>query len=298
MEKITGAHSFPSHLIADDNAPTPKSKNTLAKDDFMKLLMTQLTNQDPLKPMDHEQFSAQLAQFSSLEQLTNIGKGIDGLRTGQGDESKLQALSMIGKTVKAPGNEVQMLEGQSVTLHHSFGPDVKPTQADVFDSNGKKVREIAITKNDGSDIKWDGKTSDGVQLPSGKYTYRLHGTGKNGETQDAGVELNGKVMGMVMDGQTPTLIIQTPSGQSRIELTKVTQVMLDDGSAPATVPATPLAKPIVVAKPAANSAVKVDMSAVAPQIAEEAESSETVPEQLSNRPSDAQIAQIMEKFKQ
>src|SRR4051794_3847714 len=80
-------------------------RNALGKDDFMKLLMTQLRHQDPLKPMDQQEFAAQLAQFGSLEQLTNIGAGIQNLRTGMGEGAKLQALGMIGKRVQATGNE-------------------------------------------------------------------------------------------------------------------------------------------------------------------------------------------------
>ncbi|NBT59135.1 hypothetical protein EBT16_10165 [bacterium] len=66
-----------------------KPKNSLGKDDFLKLLMAQLNNQDPLKPMEHQEFSAQLAQFGSLEQLQNIHKGIESLQGGMGNESKL-----------------------------------------------------------------------------------------------------------------------------------------------------------------------------------------------------------------
>ena len=90
MNEVTA--SIPAHLMADPREQQPKAKNALGKDDFLKLLMAQLQNQDPLKPMDHQEFVAQLAQFGSLEQLTNIQKGIEGLHSGIGDEAKLSAL--------------------------------------------------------------------------------------------------------------------------------------------------------------------------------------------------------------
>lgn len=268
----------------------------------MKLLMTQLTHQDPLKPMDHEQFSAQLAQFSSLEQLTNIGQGIQGLRTGQGDEAKLQALSMIGKSVRAPGNEVQLVEGQSVAIRHSFGPEVTPTKASIYDSNGKLVREMSIPKGKGSDITWDGKNTDGGQLPAGKYTFRVTGTGKNGDAQDAGAEVTGKVTGMEMDGQVPTLIVQTPSGQTKVDLAKIKHVLLDESGDAKADPKMTSASPKTT-KPASPAmpvgGIKIDMSELAPQEGEasaeaEKESNADSAEAMQSLP----FAQLMERFRQ
>ena len=104
MNEISSA--IPAHLMEPDTANVAKSRNVMGKDDFLKLLMAQLRNQDPLKPMDHQEFATQLAQFGQLEQLTNIGSGIQGLRTGMGEGSKLQALGMIGKRLSVTINEI------------------------------------------------------------------------------------------------------------------------------------------------------------------------------------------------
>ncbi|MGU9537301.1 flagellar hook assembly protein FlgD, partial [Proteus mirabilis] len=79
-------------------------------------LMTQLQHQDPLNPMDHKEFSAQLAQFSSLEQLTNIGNGIQGLKGEMGSDAKLQALGFIGKKVQAAGGELEFKENVTARI--------------------------------------------------------------------------------------------------------------------------------------------------------------------------------------
>ena len=103
-------------IFSVEGSEAPRSKNVMGKDDFMKLLMTQIKYQDPLKPMDHHEFAAQLAQFGSLEQLSNIGAGIKGLKTGLGEGQKLQALSMIGKQVQITDNEVELKQGQGVVI--------------------------------------------------------------------------------------------------------------------------------------------------------------------------------------
>src|SRR5687767_7073610 len=122
MKEVSAA--IPSHLMKDARDEAGKAKNVMGKDDFMKLLMTQLRHQDPMKPMDHHEMGTQLAQFSQLEQLSNIGAGIQGLRSDRGDDAKLQAIGMIGKRVQAAGNDVNLVEGEAVTLRPNIKGDV------------------------------------------------------------------------------------------------------------------------------------------------------------------------------
>ena len=215
--------AIPPHLLA---APEEKKARTgMGKDDFMLLLMSQLKYQDPIKPMDHHEFAAQLAQFSQLEQLSNIGTGINNLRTGQGDEAKLQALSMIGKRVQAAGNEIHMVTGNPVVLNPNVKEGTKLTVASIYDGNGKIVREIDLSRRSGDDpILWDGKGQDGAALPSGNYSFRVHGVGANGEAQEVGTELSGRVTGVDFVGTQPVLVIETEAGNARLELGKVRTV--------------------------------------------------------------------------
>jgi len=219
--------ALPAHMT---DTPVKESgpRNVIGKDDFMKLLMVQLQNQDPLKPMDHEQFSAQLAQFSSLEQLTNIGKGIDKLHGGMGEEQKLQALGMIGRKVTAQGNELTLVEGHSVTMNYSLPENVTPNRAFISDASGNIVRELPMDgKDTGSSLTWDGKSQEGVSLPSAKYTFRVAGVDQNGVPHEAGAELSGTVTGVELDGKAAILIVKNGSSQSRIEMSKIRQVALD-----------------------------------------------------------------------
>ena len=224
---------LPPGLNENTRPEGPKAKNALGKDDFMKLLMTQLTNQDPLKPMDSHEFAAQLAQFSAMEQLQNINKGIEGLRSGQGDDSKLQAIGMIGRKISASGRELDLKAGQNVTLTHTLENGVKPTKAMISDMLGNLVREIDLTKLDkNAEIIWDGKDNNGVQSNPGKYTFRVQGVGPGGQTQESGTELSGRVLGVEMSGKMPMLVVQTPTGTTQVEILKVKQVLAEDNAAP------------------------------------------------------------------
>lgn len=229
MEELTGV--IPPHLMerAEDVSAPRAAKNAMGKDDFLKLLMTQLQHQDPLNPMDQKDMSAQLAQFSSLEQLQNIGSGIKDLRSGFGDETKLNALGMMGRTVQASGNELELAEGQPVAVKlEGASADVKPTQVSIYDGNGKLVREINLDKKAVSgDVEWDGKDASGVNLPSGKYSFRAVGVDQHGQSRELNPELTGKVTGVQLDGKDAVLIVQTTRGISKIPMTKVHHVSLD-----------------------------------------------------------------------
>lgn len=231
--KEIAQYALPSQLT-DVPQTAQRQKNVIGKDDFMKLLMVQLQNQDPLKPMDHEQFSAQLAQFSSLEQLTNIGKGIDKLHGGMGEEQKLSALGMVGRRVTANGNEVNLTEGNPVALSYTMPDNVKPTRAMIYDAAGQLVREMDLEKEQkDSALVWDGKSQDGVKLPSGRYNFRVAGVDANGTPIDAGSELSGVVTGVELDGKEAVLLVRNGTSQARVAMSKIRQVAIDLPTAPA-----------------------------------------------------------------
>ena len=91
----------------------PEDKTTLGKDDFLKLFVAQLQNQDPLSPMESTEFTSQLAQFSSLEQLTNVNQNLDYLLMYQSSMNNAEAINFIGSTVKASGSSIGVKDGES-----------------------------------------------------------------------------------------------------------------------------------------------------------------------------------------
>ena len=102
-------------------AATPP-KNTLGKDDFLKLLTTQLQHQDPLQPMDSQAFIAQLAQFSSVEQLTALGTRLDTLLVAQASANQLQTASLVGKEVLFRSDQLR-LDGKPVAAQARLSRD-------------------------------------------------------------------------------------------------------------------------------------------------------------------------------
>ena len=141
----------------------PDNKSSLDKDSFLTILVAQLTHQDPLNPMEDTEMTSQLAEFSSLEQLTSINTGIGDLATSMQKSDMISAVSFIGKEVKAEGYKVALNEGNASTIYYGFGETVSGIMINIYDSEGAIVRTVELgNKEAGSyQYEWDGKDDDG-----------------------------------------------------------------------------------------------------------------------------------------
>ena len=152
--------------------------NALGKDDFLKLLVTQLRNQDPLNPLDQNQFLAQTAQFSSLEQLQSINQELSNLSAASTGPNLGQAAALLGKTVQVAARDVQ-LSSSSTPLDFSLDGRATGVQLDILDQQGNTVRTLAAGAFDAGahSVNWDGRDGNGRLMAPGPYTYRVSATG-------------------------------------------------------------------------------------------------------------------------
>jgi len=175
--------------------------NSLGKDDFLLLLVTQLQNQDPLNPQDPTEFTSQLAQYSSLEQLFTVNDQLQQLETTNGNVVQLNALGLMGQSVVVQSDTFE-LGDNPVTLGFNLSEDVDEVQFTVQNSDGKEVATFDGTNLSAGEhfVQWDGTDSSGAALPAGDYQIKIQ-TRRDGETtSDAsslvkttvnGVDLNG-----------------------------------------------------------------------------------------------------------
>lgn len=192
---------------AADGAAAMKKATGMNKDDFLKLFVTQLQHQDPMNPQDSNQFIAQLAQLSQVEQSYNTNTNLQSLLTAQNNATTVSAVSFIGKEVLASGNQVALTAGSPANLKFRLDEQVSSLKVEVRDAAGNLVRTLTMgqtASGDGS-IAWDGKGGNGQQLPSGTYSFDVSGTNGNGEAV-AGLSLvTGRVDGVRLDGSSPIL---------------------------------------------------------------------------------------------
>ncbi|SHN54912.1 flagellar hook assembly protein FlgD [Desulfovibrio litoralis] len=188
---ITGA--------SDDFSSALQSKGAnLDKDAFLSLLVAQLQNQDPLNPAEDKEFISQLAQFSSLEQLTNLNKGMDGMLETTQQGQLYSAVNYIGKTVSAPGNTLTLKEGKSSSIYYALGEGVAKGSINIFDVDGNLVyTEVLKSKTAGNyDYSWEGKDTNGNTLPDGYYSVAIGLEDADGKAVMAQTAIDGKVSGI------------------------------------------------------------------------------------------------------
>ena len=161
---------------------TATGDSTLGKDDFMKILVAQLQAQDPLAPMEGQEFASQLAQFSSLEQLTNVNTNLESSQAFDLALSNSAALALIGKNVDAPGNTIDLKSGEVENLSFSLDGEAAEVGIDIFDSTGTKVSTVNLgaQKSGLSEYVWSGTDSSGALLPSGNYTFSITASNSSG----------------------------------------------------------------------------------------------------------------------
>lgn len=177
---------------------TAATKDVMGKDDFLRLLVAQLQAQDPMNPMDSTDFTAQLAQFSSLEQLQNINTSLGTIGTSQSVLTNSQAVSFIGKTITAIGDTIGLQGGQSQSLQFSLDADASGSYLRIYDQQGNFIRQIetgALSAGQNS-VSWDGRDYLGGQAPDGTYTFEVEALDELGNSVPVTQFMTGLVTGV------------------------------------------------------------------------------------------------------
>ncbi len=173
---------------------TRNPSNTLDKDAFLLLLITQLKNQNPLEPMDNKEFIAQLAQFSTLEQITNMTKSIQEFLTLQQGALQAQAASLIGKYAVVQSDEITVSNNVAESIIFELDESA-PVVVRIYDSSGKLVKEATsgVLEKGTHAFQWDARDSTGLPVADGTYKYAVYKINSDGsETAISGVD-GGKI---------------------------------------------------------------------------------------------------------
>jgi len=192
---------------------TPSAKSardaSLGKEDFLLLLVAQLQNQDPLNPNDPTEFTAQLAQFRSLEQLFTLNEGMSSLVAANANSDQLSTLSTIGKDVAYHGADFTF-SGEPVQLGYKLdGPAAEVTL--TLRQNGMDIATLSGEElTAGSHyLQWDGLLENGTPAPPGDYTIALQAKARDGESLGAAPLIRAEVTGVDLGGANGGILITT-----------------------------------------------------------------------------------------
>jgi len=206
---------------------TSKAEDKLGKDDFLKIFLAQMRNQDPLNPMKGTEFTAQLAQFSSLEQLFNVNDNLESLKGAQGDTNKYDALNFIGKNIVAGGDQLSL--GEIGIANGGFQIQARADcTVNVTDDAGNLVRTIPLGLLDAGQhtFEWDGMNSSGLHSPPGIYSFAVNAMDETVSPVLADTMTSGKVTRVNLEGDTPILYV----GDIQVNFSQVLDISLPEES--------------------------------------------------------------------
>ena len=192
-----------------DTPALRKTDNAVGKDAFLQLLITQMRYQDPLSPMDNQAFLAQLAQFSSLEQMQQLNQNFDSALLLSQSQANNGATALIGKNVRASGSSVELGAEGSVELGYFLASPAQAVQIRVVDEAGRTIK--TLVDNDleaGSNgIEWDGRDAAGSRAPAGNYSFEVTATDTAGQEVPVTRTVTGLVEGVTFRSGQALLLV-------------------------------------------------------------------------------------------
>ena len=159
---------------ANSARDTATSSTDEAQDRFLKLLVTQLRNQDPLNPMDNAEMTSQLAQMSTVTGIEKLNSTLNTLVGDIGSSQSMQAAGMIGKTVLVPGKNLTLTKSEAYA-GINLASDADQVTLKIMDSSGSTIYTQKLGAQDAGvfNIAWDGETDAGTTAVDGTYTFSV-----------------------------------------------------------------------------------------------------------------------------
>lgn len=198
------------------------SRNTIADnfDTFLTLLTTQLKNQNPLDPLDTNQFTSQMVQFTSVEQQLKTNEFLEALVLSNLSQTYTDAVGFVGKQVSATGSTTQLANG-SATWNYTINQPSDDVTFTVTDQNGNVVHTAQASVDAGAgQVAWDGFDATGAKMPDGTYTITIDARTEGGAYIPVSTQMQGVVSAVDLSGDEPVLIVNG----NRVNLSSVESV--------------------------------------------------------------------------
>jgi len=202
-----------------------KSSNSLSKlsgdfDMFLKLLTTQLQNQDPLDPMDNNEMTNQLVAFANVEQQISQNRNLEQMITLLNSQSAASAVAYIGKDVQF-SDSTTIFNGSSITFGYKPAKSAESLEINVLDADGKIVRTLEGLKSaQRHTVVWDGLDKDGSRVPDGQYTFAVNALDASGKSIMTTNDVTGRATGSALDANGSYILV----GDLAVDVTKILSV--------------------------------------------------------------------------
>jgi flagellar basal-body rod modification protein FlgD len=209
--------------IADPNWVDPSKKMRTAgsdkmdKDAFMKLMLAQMKNQDPTNPMQSHEMAAQLAQFTSVEQMQNMNKNLEEMKMAQRPTESFQALNYIGKAVAGDSSKIMRQKGDvGHDVSFQLLSNADEVEIKIKNQNGEVIRKevLGSLKKGDNQWSWNGQDERGHVVPSGEYTVVMDAKNQ-GAKVGLKTDFSGVISGINYTNEGPVLMVGTQTIKMR-----------------------------------------------------------------------------------
>lgn len=220
----TNSSIYDSLGVSQQNQSATGSSNELGQDAFMKLMIAQMQNQDPLSPMENGQFIAQLAQFQSVSGINALSSTFSEFASSMQSNQALQASALIGRQVLVDSNTAALADTGSINGATILPASTTNMNVYVYDSTGQLVRTINMGQQSSGEVEfsWDGMDDSGNRLPAGQYDFKVEAMA-DGENYELATAIYASVESVVLGGSNG--ITLNVNGQGEVPMSIVSKIM-------------------------------------------------------------------------
>ncbi|AZE68729.1 flagellar basal-body rod modification protein FlgD [Pseudomonas synxantha] len=196
---------------------------SLGKDAFLQLLVTQLKNQNPLSPQDNGAFVAQLAQFSSLEGINTLNDSVNNISSNFSSSQALQASSLVGRSIIIQTDKAMVDTSKSMNGSVEVPSAVGNISVKITDKDGNVVRTVDMgAQSAGSQsFIWDGKNEKGEIAPAGTYTFNASTKNDKGDAVALATSLPATVTSVTLSKTGGEMLLNLAGGMGSVKLSQI-----------------------------------------------------------------------------
>lgn len=209
--------------VDDNKRVAGHGNDKMDKDAFFKLMLAQLKNQDPMNPLKNHEMAAQLAQFSSLEQMSNMNTTLSRIEGKNSKPEQFQALNLIGKTVAGDASRVVRTQfDKDHDFNFNLPQDASDVTVKLMSDRGQLLREYKLTnmKSGANKVSWNGNNEAGIKQPAGEYIFQIEAKNSMGGKVPVSTQFKGEVTGLSFSAEGPVLQV----GSQTIKMKDISQI--------------------------------------------------------------------------
>lgn len=206
-------------------------KKSLGKDDFLRIMLTQMKNQDPTNPFKAEQMATEVAQFTTVEQLQNVNQNLTKMSTQNRPLEQMAMTNMIGKTITIDRQRFPHMEGQNESLSFNLPRDAATVKLAIVSEGGETVLEKELGSQKAGEVSfaWDGFKSNTLPAKGGNYMLRVEAKNDKGQNIESNPQAKAQVIGVSFEGNEPVFLVGNAQHHDKVTMRNIVRVDQETG---------------------------------------------------------------------